>query len=524
MKYRLAYSLFFIFFCSNTIFAQGTDDSFQQFRQGMLGRYQGFRKSVLDDYAQYLDGVWKRYDEFKVAKRDNTPKPATLPKAVEKPAAPVVIPEPETVKAPEKPKNPEPPAKEKPVVTPPASPVKETPKVPATPQTPKVPAVPTVPTPTPTPTPTPAPAPAPKAENMHDFDFYGMLLQAPKVKAYTFTPNANDAYGKAWKFYNNKDTKVLIEHLNALAVKYVFNDWFRFRLVRAYVNSALSNASDFDKVILQHYILANMKYDVRLARTENRLFLLIPFEEMVYGREYLTMDNKKYFLFFNDDSRRMKNEGIYTCNLPNNVDCGKGLSLILNNTGVNSGKAIQRTLTDGVITVQGEVNENLMEMLRHYPQTDIPEYAKSNLVPAFRKDLLEQIRPQIQGLSQKDAANKLIHFVQHAFGYATDDEQHGYEKPYFLEENFYYPQNDCEDRSIFYAYLVHNLLGLDVHLVHFPGHECTAINFTDNSVDGDAYIYNDKKYIICDPTYVDAEIGVCMPQFQTESPKVELWQ
>ena len=517
MKYCLAYSLFFIFFCSSNIVAQGTDEGFQQFRQGLLDRYQGFRKSVLDDYAQYLDGVWKRYDDFKEAKRDNTPKPATLPRAAEKPVAPVTIPEPKNVNVPEPPKTPAvtpsaPPAVEKPVS--PTVPVKEAPKVPATPQIPKVPAIPA----------TPMPAPAPKVDNLHDFDFYGMLLQAPKIKAYNFTPNANDAYGRAWKFYSNKDTKVLIENLEDLALKYVLNDWFKFRLVRAYVNSALSNASEFDKVILQHYLLANMKYDVRLARTENRLFLLIPFEEMVYGREYLTIDNKKYFLFFNDDSRRMSNEGIYTCNLPNNVDCGKKLSLIFNNTAINSGKAIQRTLTDGVITVQGEVSENLMEMLRYYPQTDIPEYAKSNLLPAFRKELLEQIRPQIQGLSQKDAANKLIHFVQHAFDYATDDEQHGFEKPYFLEENFYYPKNDCEDRSIFYAYLVSNLLGLDVHLVHFPGHECTAINFTDSSIDGDAYIYNGKKYIICDPTYVNAQIGICMPQFQTESPQVELWQ
>ena len=164
-----------------------------------------------------------------------------------------------------------------------------------------------------------------------------------------------------------------------------------------------------------------------------------------------------------------------------------------------------------------------MEMLRHYPQMDVPEYARSSIDAKLRKEILTQIGTQIKGLSQKDAANRLIHFVQYAFDYATDGEQHGYEKAYFIEENFYYPKNDCEDRAIFYAYLVRNLLGLDVHLVEYPGHECTAVSFTDPSIIGDNYIYEGKRFTICDPTYIGAHIGMCMPDYKNTKPKVELW-
>lgn len=144
-------------------------------------------------------------------------------------------------------------------------------------------------------------------------------------------------------------------------------------------------------------------------------------------------------------------------------------------------------------------------------------------MPPFHKKILEQIKPQIHGMSQKQAANALLHFVQYAFDYATDGEQHGYEKAYFIEENFYYPKNDCEDRAIFYAFLVHNLLGLDVHLIQYPGHECTAVNFTDQSIMGDGYIYNNKVYTICDPTYIGASVGQCMPAYINTTPKIELW-
>lgn len=62
----------------------------------------------------------------------------------------------------------------------------------------------------------------------------------------------------------------------------------------------------------------------------------------------------------------------------------------------------------------------------------------------------------------------LLQFVQSGFSYATDDAFHGFEKPYFLEENLFYPKNDCEDRAIFYTYLLWNALGVENQLLCFP--------------------------------------------------------
>ncbi len=64
----------------------------------------------------------------------------------------------------------------------------------------------------------------------------------------------------------------------------------------------------------------------------------------------------------------------------------------------------------------------------------------------------------------------------------------------------HYPKNDCEDRAIFYAYLVHEILGLDVHLIQFPGHECTAVAFHEPVENGTSYEYKGKKFYICDLT------------------------
>ena len=154
---------------------------------------------------------------------------------------------------------------------------------------------------------------------------------------------------------------------------------------------------------------------------------------------------------------------------------------------------------------------------------DIPFYAMSTIDSNFHQSLLTQVKEQIQGCSEKESVYRILHFVQYAFDYATDREQHGYEKPYFIEENFYYSKNDCEDRAILFAFLVHNLLGLDVHLVQYPGHECTAVNFSTTQMNGDGYMYKGKAFYICDPTYIGASIGQCMPDYRNVKPTVELW-
>ena len=109
--------------------------------------------------------------------------------------------------------------------------------------------------------------------------------------------------------------------------------------------------------------------------------------------------------------------------------------------------------------------------------------------------------------------------MQNAFPYKTDDEQFGREKYFFPEETLFYPFSDCEDRSILFAYLVSNLLGLDVVGLEFPGHAATAVRFN-SDVRGDFIDYRNEKYIICDPTYVNANYGECMPQFKTVIPRI----
>lgn len=482
--------IFLMFFSSAYAIAQQTHSDFQAYRDSIINEYKGFRKGLLDDYAKFLDGIWKEFEVFRGVKRNDTPKPTVVPQYKELPDAP----QPHLMPAPE----------------PQPAPLQE----------------PTAPTVTPPQPPRPLVLPKPDAAPALTFSFHGTKLKAPSIKAQAIAAREGSALADAWRGYQESDYKAVIAALQNAATALGLNEWFAVELYRAYADALLPGSQRDERIALQHFLLANAGFDVRVAYSKSELLLLIAFRQKMYERQFLKIDGTAYYIYQDNLSPAGDQIGsVYTCQLPADADKGRAVDLTFRSAALSltGGTDCARTLTDGRLSVTCEVNTGMMELLRRYPQMDIPCYAASQVLPPLHRSVLAQLKPQIEGLSQKDAANALIHFVQYAFDYATDGEQHGYEKAYFLEENFYYPKNDCEDRAIFFAFLVRHLLRLDVHLVQFPGHECTAVHFTDPAVSGDGFMYKGTRFTICDPTYIGASIGRCMPQYVQSQPMVQEW-
>lgn len=471
---------FILLLCSSSMMAQNTNSDYQAFRKEVLGSYDNFRETILENYAEYLQGVWDEYEQFRGIRRNKKPKPSIAPKADVKPQD--------------------------------VTPIQSDPEVKPTMQ------------PVPTDNPIPVKPIAPSTFPNMSFPFYGMKLSTVLCHVQTVKSVEHQAIAKAWDAYRqDRVMKDIIRSLQSLAMMYGLNDWFTFELVRNYTEASCKNSAS--KIVLQHFLLVNMGYDVRLASCGNQLLLLVPFNQQVYERSYLVIDGKKYYAFYDDSTSKVQNAGVYTCRLPYETDTGRNIDLTIRggNIGIKIGVVHRFSMSDGKISLQGFVDEGTMEAIRHYPQMDIPFYAMSTIDANFHESLLAQVSEQIRGCSEKEAVGRILHFVQYAFDYAADGEQHGYEKPYFIEENFYYPKNDCEDRAILFAFLVRNVLRLDVHLVQYPGHECTAVNFSTSQMNGDGYMYKGKAFYICDPTFIGASIGQCMPDYRNVKPVVELW-
>ncbi len=497
--------------------AQGNDPraEFEAFRQQAKGDYNAFKKSVLDDYATFLDGVWQEYKAMQGVARNSQPKPKTMPVA-EEPSVPVA----------EEPK-PEVPAVDAPVAEAPKpeiptidAPIAEEPKpeVPAI----DVPELPAIDIPEPDAPLAEQPSVGEEIGGGFSFSFFGTPQRAVELKT-DLAGATTENFGTYWKrIDSDPDVKAVTRDLKAMAAQWRLNDWLTLELARAYAEGVADRWGDAAAVLLFQYLASHLGYDVRLARSGKEPVTMIAMKKMVYWRSYVTDGDKMLFIFPKDFAARDFTD-IAFCSLPDGEALGRSVDLVIDRSLNFNGKKKAFTITSNGMTLEGEVDASVMEMVRRYPQMPIADYARSCLDSNLRMSLIEQVRSQLGTLPRTDAVGKLLSFAQHGFDYATDGDYHGYEKPYFLEEIFYYPKCDCEDRSVFFAYLAKAALSTDNVLVSYPGHECVAVKANDGEFSGDGFTYDGMRFCISDPTYVGAAVGRCMPEYKTTAPDIETW-
>jgi hypothetical protein len=288
------------------------------------------------------------------------------------------------------------------------------------------------------------------------------------------------------------------------------NDWGYFQLLRQAANTLTANVNE--STVLQLFLLNESGYRTKIARKsdEQKLLLFISPDCKLYGRPYLTINGQTYYYIDGTEPCRF-----YMCQRDFSRATHQ-MGMALRKAPDFKGSVVTQTYQaqgNPTMNVNAPVPKSLMEFYNSYPQCDYPVYFNAPVNPGVETALLAALRPAIQGKSEAQAANILINFVQTAFDYKTDPDQFGYEKPFFVEELFYYPFSDCEDRSMLYSYLVRKLLGLDVVLLDYPEHIATAVAFN-GDVDGDYVMVGNRKYTVCDPTYIGAPIGQAMPQFR----------
>ena len=332
--------------------------------------------------------------------------------------------------------------------------------------------------------------------------------------------NSESSAGEMWQYLSDSSYDGLLSDCLDLRKDLQLSDWGYINLLQTLTNQFYGEQTN-EAVLTQMYILTQCGYDVRIARCQNngKWILLVPFKAILYGYSFIYMDGKTYYIMDNIDH----NSQFFVFNKAFPEEKAPSLRMTqspkLAYTAANT-----RTLTSRrypSLKANVTENRNLINFYDGYPlSTSWDYYSAASFSEQTKQTLYPALRREIAGKTIQQAANMLINFVQTAFDYKTDGDQFGYERPLFGDETIFYPYSDCEDRSIFYSILVRELLGLEVVLLNYPGHLATAVAFPDNKPYGDHFTWNDKVYTICDPTYIGADIGQCMPQYKTTSPKV----
>ncbi len=359
-----------------------------------------------------------------------------------------------------------------------------------------------------------------KNDTKMDLTYYGsnLLFQYAKNIKVTFSGRVdNKAISKFWEEISSKNYKDLITQLNYYKKNMNLNDWAYVLLINDIAGKLYKNDRN-SKHLFDWFILTKSGYRSKVGFIDNKIVLFMPTKTKIYGIPYFTSSDTKEKLYVIDfDNLTGSLEGSIYSYDGDYPDSKKLVDMNVYQAPKLESSEKERIINFKYKGVEYKVNVaynfNTVKFYEYYPYSSLDVYFNYNVSEETKQSLIKSLTPLVEGKSEADAANILLRFVQIGFEYQTDDVQFNREKPLFLEETMNYRYCDCEDRSILYSFLVKTLLNLPVVGVDYPGHVATAVKFSVD-VAGDYVTYKGQKYTVCDPTYINAYIGMAMPQFK----------
>jgi len=356
--------------------------------------------------------------------------------------------------------------------------------------------------------------PIPTSLKTAEFDFYGSKQQFfydPDIHQNPGSKNGPELISAYFETLSKTDyfplTQALIEAHN----KYNLNDWAYLKLCEKLAENIA--VTDREKNLLHWFLLIKTGYKAKIAYQSDNISLMIPSQQEIYGLPYYSFNGEDYYIL-NPELTRIQT---YNTDYPG---ADSRFDLNMYQAPVLPQKLGTRKLKNGSEDyVRVAYNQNLKALYDEFPQADMELFFHSSLSPLARESLHFYFDPSFQDKSDKEIVADLLKFVQNRFDYLTDQEQFGREKFFFPDECFMYPSADCEDRSVLFSWLVREFTDLDVIGLDYPGHISTAVAF-EGKTRGHHLQYKDKIYTICDPTYIGAPIGACMPDFQDKKAAV----
>ena len=331
----------------------------------------------------------------------------------------------------------------------------------------------------------------------------------------SFSAPDNEAVSDGWVLLSRQNHDYIISNIEQYRDLLRIDDWGYLNLILHFLKPVFAHENQ--RLLYAWYLLNKNGYNVRLGYSKDRFTLLIPSNYTLYNIRYSEIDGKTYYMYpqlgetevysyeerVNDD---LQSFSFDLAKLPALSPLLKKSQLVI-------------TMGDDKLTLPVQLDPGQIEYLRHYPNLELVWYFRAQMRSPAAEDFLATLKPYVQGKPRREAVEWLLQLTQSLFEYKTDQEQFGAEKYLLVDESFYYDYNDCEDRSIFFAWLLSGVLDIHPIVLDYPNHIALAVKLPLRP--DDHYIeYEHSKYVIADPTYDGAGIGVAMPDLAQVQPKI----
>ena len=477
--------------------AQAQNSKFDALKVKNEQRFQGHKEKVEKNFREHREAVNKQFEEAmrQPWEKKSGKKAVPTPKKKDKDIPPVVIKEEEK----------QVPPKDNPIV------IEEIPVVPE---------------------PQPEPAPTYPIEEVivPQFETSSFIVYGTQFKVrYPGTPKLRgveeNQVADLWQVFCSQEYDNMLVDLLAQKAKLSLCDWAYMKVVDKFTETLYGSATAPEAVVLQAYILTQSGFRLYLARDSKKvLHRLMSTDLDLYKYPYVNVGGRKCYLLDGADDKSYYVMGqALEGTVPMSV-------LMVRENAFATAESEPRTLKSRdfpAATVTVSANKNLMEFYDGYPEsfanndgtTKWRFYANTPMSSIAREALYPKLKEVVGQMNDFQAISVLLNFVQTAFVYEYDNKVWGRDRAFFADETLFYPYSDCEDRSILFSRLVRDLVGRPVVLIYYPGHLATAVNFS-SEVSGDYLLIDGQKYVICDPTYIGAPVGLTMPGMDNSGAKV----
>jgi hypothetical protein len=350
-----------------------------------------------------------------------------------------------------------------------------------------------------------------------NIDFFGTKIELnidSVIKTAEFHPKNQHGINNFFDIVASSDYEYFIKDIDKISNKLNLNAWGIYLLVKQISESALSNKDN--SKLLTWFILSKMGYKVKIGLSSKHIILMHYSKKNIYAKTLYNFNNEMYFVLSSNNNMNKSRVFSYKYDYP---DATKDLDLSLKTLPTFEidlrKKSLKFSVNAKKHTINYEYNQNLINFMDTYPQADYETFFNAPLDSITYRGLATSIKEMLDYKQASTAINFILNFVQNAFVYEVDNKQFGYEKVMFAQETLYYDKSDCEDRAILFSYLVTKLFSYSVVGIKYKDHMATAIYIP---IKGDSVNIKSKKYIIADPTYLNASVGQSMPQYRSIKP------
>ena len=318
-----------------------------------------------------------------------------------------------------------------------------------------------------------------------------------------------------WESFSTLNYNHFLYQVSEVANTLNLNSWGYYQLLKEISKEVYPEDKNM-QIVFQWAMLSRSRYKVKIGFSEDEMFLLLPTVYKMYNIDFVKVNGVNYYVIDgNGESVQTYEKDFPESDILMDVTIRKPFYT----NAIKSSKKFEFNYNKKTYSVKLDFDQQMIDFYKSVPLSDVSVYFNSVVSQQTQNSVREAFRHVLKHKNDVEAANILLSFVQQSFDYKTDQQVFGRERYFFADELLYYPYADCEDRSVLFAYLVKTLLNKEVVALSFPGHMATAISLG-KDVEGSKLEYNNKIFVIADPTLLGAGVGKLMSSVMEE--KAEL--